>query len=70
MIGDEQYPRDFEFRTIGGSDFITEWPDWYINGEARPVKERVSFCTSIFYKKDDPLQSSGLVGPVNIEIYH
>jgi hypothetical protein len=64
MIGDEQYPRDFKTVTRNGLEFINEWPEWYIKGEPRPVTERVSFCTSLFYKKADPLQPSGLEGPV------
>ena len=67
MIGDEQYPRDFATTNKLGKEFVNEWPDWYVKGEPRPVKERISFCTSLFYKKTDPLKPSGLEGPVRIE---
>lgn len=68
MIGDEQYPRDFNIVERGQEEYIDIWPDWYVNGTPRPVKERVSFCTTLFYKKDDPLHPSGLIGPVRIEV--
>ena len=68
MIGDEQFPRDFETVERGQEEYITEWPDWYVNGTLRPVQERVSFCTTLFYKKNDPLHPSGLIGPVRIEV--
>ena len=67
MIGDEQHPRDFKTITRAPYDFINEWPDWYVKGTPRPVKERVSFCTTLFYKKSDALQPSGLEGPVILQ---
>ncbi len=42
-----------------------KWPDWLLKGEARPSK-RYTFTTHRFYKKDDPLYESGLLGPVTI----
>lgn len=67
MIGDEQHPRDFKTIARAPYDFINEWPDWYVKGTPRPVKERVSFCTTLFYKKSDALLPSGLEGPVTLQ---
>ncbi len=57
LIGDESLPDD------GVKD--GKWPDWLINGTPRPTR-RYTFTTHRFYKKDDPLLSSGLLGPVKI----
>jgi hypothetical protein len=59
LIGDEAQPWD------GVTD--DEWPTWLLNGTKRPSK-RFTFTTHRFYKKDDPLVESGLVGPVSIRI--
>jgi len=42
-----------------------KWPDWVLNGTARPSK-RFTFTTHHFYKKDDALFESGLLGPVTV----
>ena len=57
LIGDEQYKND------GIVD--EEWPDWLIENKARPSK-RYTLVTYPFYKANDPLQPSGLIGPVKI----
>jgi hypothetical protein len=57
LIGDENEPWD------GVAD--GKWPDWLLNGTKRESK-RFTFTTHHFYKKDDPLQESGLIGPVKI----
>jgi hypothetical protein len=58
LIGDEDEPWD------GIND--RKWPEWLINGTERPTK-RYTFTTHRFYKKDDPLSESGLLGPVTIQ---
>ncbi|RNI40222.1 glycosyl hydrolase [Hanamia caeni] len=58
LIGDQQYPDD------GVKD--GKWPEWLIkNGKKNSA--RYSFTTYNPYKKDSPLLSSGLLGPVTIE---
>jgi hypothetical protein len=57
LIGDESLPDD------GVKD--GKWPDWILNGTPRPGK-RYTFTTHRFYKKDDPLIESGLIGPVTL----
>jgi hypothetical protein len=61
MIGDENEPFD------GVVD--NKWPDWLLKGTQRPTK-RYTFTTYRFYKKDDPLLPSGLLGPVCITGSH
>jgi hypothetical protein len=57
LIGDEQFPDDGVQKG--------RWPDWVLNGTPRPT-QRFTFTTHRFYKKGDPLQPSGLIGPVTI----
>ncbi len=59
MIGDEQLPED------GVKD--GQWPTWLLNNEPR-TSGRFTFAPRRFYQKDSPLQSSGLLGPVTVEI--
>jgi hypothetical protein len=58
LIGDENEPWD------GIKD--GKWPEWLINGSERK-SSRFTFTTHRFYKKDDPLYESGLLGPVTIK---
>jgi hypothetical protein len=57
LIGDERLP----------DDGVREgrWPDWLLNGTPR-TSGRFTFTTNRFYKKDDPLLPSGLLGPVSV----
>jgi len=57
LIGDESLPDD------GIKD--GQWPDWLIKGTPRP-SSRYTFTTYHYYKKDDPLLESGLLGPVRL----
>ena len=59
LIGDEFLPWD------GITD--GKWPEWLLNGTKRPTK-RYTFTTHRFYRKDDPLAESGLIGPVSIKM--
>ena len=52
------------FRSDGVKD--GKWPECLLNGTARESK-RYTFTTHRFYKKDDPLAESGLIGPVKIK---
>ena len=60
LIGDEQEPEDCEWNGIT----LRRWPDWLVKGETRPVPQRVTFTTWKHWRKDSPLQPSGLIGPV------
>ncbi|SDE00816.1 glycosyl hydrolase [Niabella drilacis] len=57
LIGDQQWPDD---GVQNG-----KWPAWLLEGKPRPGK-RYTFTTFNPYKKDDPLISSGLLGPVTL----
>lgn len=57
LIGDEQYRND----CIKNG----KWPDWLLENKQRPSK-RYTFTTWKLYNNDSPLQSSGLIGPVQI----
>jgi hypothetical protein len=59
LIGDELQPWD------GVTD--GKWPEWLLRGTNRPTK-RYTFTTHRFYRKDDPLSESGLIGPVTIKM--
>lgn len=59
MIGDEQLPNDGVVHGL--------WPAWLINDEPR-TSGRLTFAPRQFYQKDAPLQSSGLLGPVSVQI--
>ena len=60
LIGDEQLPADVEWH----GHALAKWPDWFVNHQARPSQDRVTFTTWHHWQKDDPLQPSGLIGPV------
>jgi hypothetical protein len=57
LIGDEMMPDD------GVKD--GKWPDWLLNGTPR-TSGRYTFTTHRYYKKDDALMESGLLGPVSL----
>jgi len=58
LIGDQQYPDD------GVKD--GKWPEWLIKN-GKKTSARYTFTTYNPYKKDSPLLSSGLLGPVTIK---
>ena len=57
LIGDERFT----------DDGIKEgkWPEWLLKGKPR-TSGRYTFTTHRYYKKNDPLLKSGLIGPVRI----
>jgi len=59
LIGDENMPDD------GIKDH--KWPEWLLEGKPR-TSGRYTFTTHRYYKKDMPLQVSGLLGPVLIQV--
>jgi len=64
LIGDEQLPKDSERYPEGN---LKKWPEWLEKGEPSPTG-RIAFTTWNLWKKDAPLQPSGLVGPVLLRI--
>ncbi|MBT1685626.1 glycosyl hydrolase [Dawidia soli] len=61
LIGDEQLPDD-------GIQH-DQWPAWLVNKTNR-TSGRYTFSTFRHYSKDDPLFTSGLLGPVTVEQNH
>ena len=57
LIGDESMPWDGIEKG--------KWPEWLLNGTTRPTK-RYTFTTHRYYKANDPLVESGLIGPVTL----
>ena len=72
LIGDEKYPDDEELeydkRHKGG--YYEKWPEWLIDGNPQPDTGRKTFVAWRHYKnKNEPLLSSGLLGPVRLLFY-
>ena len=62
MIGDEQLPEDCD-RAPDGQ--LKSWPKWLTEGKPSPAG-RATFATYRVWRKDSPLQESGLLGPVRL----
>ena len=59
LIGDENKPWD-------GIE-NGKWPEWLLKKQPR-TSGRYTFTTYHYYKKNMPLQKSGLLGPVSIQL--
>jgi hypothetical protein len=72
LIGDQRFPDDHQWTTETGSTAngmgLTAIPDWVLNNTERPVKERTAFYAWKWphMKKEKPLLSSGMLGPVKL----
>ena len=62
QIGDENLPEDSK-RDADGT--VTSWPEWLLKNEPSPTG-RIAFATLRLWKKGEPLQPSGLIGPVTL----
>jgi len=62
MLGDEQLPEDSE-RNPNGT--LRKWPQWVLEGKPSPTG-RFTFTSWRLWKKGEPLQESGLLGPVRL----
>lgn len=65
QIGDEFLPEDSE-RNPNGTLKSGVWPGWILNETPGPTG-RYSFTTWRLWKKEDPLQDSGMLGPVYLK---
>jgi hypothetical protein len=70
LIGDEQYPADFEWGTDRGKEGRAKkaFPEWFLRNEPRTEQGRKTFNLWYYYHKDSELQPAGLLGPVGIEM--
>ena len=69
LVGDEQFPPDFEFGTDRGADrgrALKAYPDWFVKNQPRPETNRLAFVNWFYHRKDTPLIPSGLLGPVKL----
>ncbi len=66
LIGDERYPKQDGGYALESYRPTGNMPEWYTNNDPMPAGPRTTFTTAPFYKKTDPLMSSGLLGPVKI----
>ncbi|MDO8629959.1 MAG: hypothetical protein Q7R41_05650, partial [Phycisphaerales bacterium] len=64
LIGDEQLPLDGNWKDF---ETLLEWPEWFKSGGPRP-SGRYTFTSCRHYRKDSPLVSSGLFGPVTLRV--
>jgi hypothetical protein len=64
MVGDEQLPLDSEWKDW---ETLLSWPDWFKQGGRSP-SGRTTFTTARHYNKNSPLQPSGLLGPVTLQV--
>ncbi len=62
MLGDELLPEDSE---RNGDGTLKKWPQWLQDGKPSP-SGRFTFTSWRLWKKDEPLQESGLLGPVTV----
>jgi hypothetical protein len=68
LIGDEQYPADFEWGADRGREgrAMKAFPEWFIKQQARPSQGRKAFMIWHYFQKDSPLYPAGLLGPVRL----
>jgi hypothetical protein len=64
LIGDAAMPDDSGGERDGNGR-LTKWPTWVLEGKSSPTGRR-TFVTYPLWKMDEPLQASGLLGPVTL----
>lgn len=70
LIGDEQAPADLQWG-VGDHGFggpLKSFPDWFIKKQPRPSGGRYTFTTWNYFTPLSPLQASGLLGPVTLQV--
>lgn len=67
LIGDAQLPQPLFYQAGPNGSCIKGWPEWLVNGQAKPDDGCITFTTYRHYKKDSELFPAGLIGPVQIK---
>ena len=77
LIGDAREPEDTEWGPLQKFKYVDpnpligrpllEIPYWITQGAPRPSSKRVTFGSYDFFRGDEPLLESGLLGPVVLE---
>jgi hypothetical protein len=62
LLGDELLPEDSD---RNGNGTLKQWPQWVQDGKPSP-SGRYTFTSWRLWKKGEPLQESGLLGPVTV----
>jgi hypothetical protein len=62
LIGDARRAQDARY---GATGTIEAWPDWLVRGEPSPTG-RYTFMSQRIWGPNDPLATSGLLGPVQL----
>ena len=76
LIGDEQFPADFEWVTpenngepsMNGLPRMKGLPDWVRNDTPRPSKDRKAFIPWNYFNKNSELAPAGMLGEVKLII--
>lgn len=68
LIGDEQYPADFEWGNDRGKEgrAMKAFPEWFLRGTPRAEQRRKTFNIWYYHRKDSELRPAGLLGPVTV----
>lgn len=66
LIGDAKKMGALGVEYSGRKGLISKWPDW-VTQDAPPAGAPVSFATCRQWNGDEPLQPSGLIGPVTLQ---
>ena len=64
LIGDERLPVDYTTK----KNMVNKWPDWLAKPASR-TSGRTTFPSFHHWNKDDKLKTSGLLGPVRLNVY-
>jgi hypothetical protein len=77
LIGDEELPEEYSYGAAGGGGggggggfgnqaAIREIPAWFVEGQPKPLGQRITFTTWKHWRKGAPLLAAGLLGPVRV----
>lgn len=68
LLADAKLPDTSGFKIARWQNPVTPMPKWYTDNRPAPKSERVTFVTQQFLNGNEPRESSGLIGPVSIQV--